>query len=241
MLIRGLRLAVTFLCVAGLAVAPAGAGDGSAAGRIGGAANETAGSWFVELASPPAVKGTSKATLKAERDAFKTNAAADGVKLTEHYSYDTLWNGLSVSVPPAQVAALGSIPGVKAVYPVETVSLPAYRSEGGGGADIELKNALGLTGANIAQNELGLDGSGVTIAIVDSGVDYTLPELGGCFGPSCKVRGGLDDDQSGLPAGAASWRAAPSLQSGRCRPRRGAGRRHVRCRARHARGRHRGG
>jgi minor extracellular serine protease Vpr len=192
LLTRGLRLAVTFLCVAGLAVAPAGAGAGPAAARIGGAANETPTSWFVELASPPTVKGTSKATLKAEHDAFKKNAAADGLTLTEHYSYDSLWNGLSVSVPQTQVAALGSIPGVKAVYPVETVSLPAYRSEGGGGANIELKNALGLTGANVAQDELGLDGSGVTIAIVDSGVDYTLPELGGCFGSSCKVRGGLD-------------------------------------------------
>src|SRR2546429_2011776 len=107
MLSRSLRLTVTFLCVAGLAVAPAGAGNGgSAAARIGGAANETASSWFVELASPPAVKGTSKAMLKAERDAFKASAAADGVKLTERYAYETLWNGLSVAVPPSQVAAL---------------------------------------------------------------------------------------------------------------------------------------
>jgi minor extracellular serine protease Vpr len=192
LLTRGLRLAVTFLCVAAVAVAPAGAGGGPASARIGGAANETASNWFVELASPPSVKGTSNATLKTEHDAFKKNATADGIKLTERYSYDTLWNGLSVSVPPAQVAALASVPGVKAVYPVESVSLPAYHSEGGGGANIDLKNALGLTGANVAQDELGLDGSGVTIAIVDSGVDYTLPELGGCFGPTCKVRGGLD-------------------------------------------------
>jgi minor extracellular serine protease Vpr len=192
LLSRGLRLAVTFLCVAAVAVAPAGAGGGPASARVGGAANETASNWFVELASAPSVKGTSKATLKAERDAFEKSAAADGIKLTERYTYDTLWNGLSVSLPPGQVAALGSVPGVKAVYPVETVSLPAYHSEGGGGANIELKNALGLTGANVAQNELGLDGSGVTIGIIDSGVDYTLPELGGCFGPVCKVRGGLD-------------------------------------------------
>ncbi|TML12022.1 MAG: peptidase S8 [Actinobacteria bacterium] len=178
--------------MAAVAVAPAGAGGGPAPARLGGAANETASSWFVELASPPAVKGTSKGALKAEHDAFKKNAAADGINLTERYSYDTLWNGLSVSVPVTQVAALRSVPGVKAVYPVESVSLPAYHSEDGGGANIELKNALGLTGANVAQEELGLDGTGVTIAIVDSGVDYTLPELGGCFGPGCKVRGGVD-------------------------------------------------
>jgi len=193
MLKTSLRLVLALLCIAGLTVAPALAGDGSTApGSAGGTRNETATSWFVELASPPAVKGTSKAKLKAERDAFKASAAAEGVKVTERYSYDSLWNGISVSVASSQVATLGSIPGVKAVYPVHTVSLPDFRSEGSGGADIDLKNAVGLTGADIAQNELGLDGSGVTIAIMDSGLDYTLPEFGGCFGPSCKVRGGFD-------------------------------------------------
>jgi len=189
---RTLRLAVTLLCITCLAVAPASAGDGSSnGGLIGGAANETATKWFVELASPPAVKGTSKAVLKAERDAFTANAAADGVKLTERYAYDALWNGVSVSIAPSQVASLRSVQGVKAVYPVGTLSLPDLVSEHGG-SNIDLKNAVGLTGADIAQNELGLDGSGVTIAIMDSGLDYTLPEFGGCFGPSCKVRGGFD-------------------------------------------------
>jgi minor extracellular serine protease Vpr len=193
MLKTSLRLVLALLCVAGLAVTPAVAGDGAAApGSIGGAANETPTSWFVELSSPPAVKGTSMAKLKAEHDAFTANAAADGVKVNQRYSYDSLWNGVSVSVAPSQVGALGSIPGVKAVYPVHTVSLPDFKSEGSSGDDLDLKNAVGLTGADIAHNELGLDGSGVTIAIMDSGLDYTLPEFGGCFGPSCKVRGGFD-------------------------------------------------
>src|SRR5438477_372576 len=192
MLKTSLRLVLASLCVAGLAVAPALAGDGAAApGSVGGSANETATNWFVELASPPAVKGTSQAKLKAEHDAFKVGAAAAGVKLTERYSYDSLWNGVSVAVAPSQVSTLESIPGVKAVYPVHTVSLPDWKSESGGSA-IDLKNAVGMTGADQAQNELGLDGSGVTIAIMDSGLDYTLPEFGSCFGPSCKVRGGYD-------------------------------------------------
>jgi minor extracellular serine protease Vpr len=193
MLKTSLRLVLGLLCLAGLAVTPALAGSGPGVpGAIGGAANETPTTWFVELASPPAADGTSKAKLKAEHDAFKANATADGVKYTERYSYDSLWNGISVSVAPSQLSALGSIPGVKAVYPVHTVSLPDFKSEGSGGANIDLKNAIGLTGADIAHNELGLTGAGVTIAIMDSGVDYTLPELGGCFGPSCKVRGGFD-------------------------------------------------
>jgi subtilisin family serine protease len=203
MLKMSLRLVLALLCVAGLAVTPALAGGGAnAPGSVGGSANETPTNWFVELASPPAVKGTSKAKLKAEHDDFTANAAADGVKVKERYSYDSLFNGVSVSVTPSQISALGSLPGVKAIYPVHTVSLPDFQSEGGGGANPDLKNAVPMTGADIAHTELGLDGSGVTIAIMDSGLDYTLPEFGGCFGPSCKVRGGLDlvgDDYNDTP------------------------------------------
>ena len=83
MLKTSLRLGLALLCVAGLAVSPALAGDGaSAPGFVGGSANETATSWFVELASPPAVTGTSKAKLKAEHDAFKASAAAEGLKIS---------------------------------------------------------------------------------------------------------------------------------------------------------------
>lgn len=35
-------------------------------------------------------------------------------------------------------------------------------------------------------------GTGVTIAVIDTGVDYLHPDLGGCFGSTCKVIGGYD-------------------------------------------------
>jgi subtilisin family serine protease len=37
-----------------------------------------------------------------------------------------------------------------------------------------------------------LTGSGVRIGILDTGVDYRHPDLGGCFGSDCKVAGGYD-------------------------------------------------
>jgi hypothetical protein len=38
----------------------------------------------------------------------------------------------------------------------------------------------------------GVTGKGFRVAIVDSGIDYTHPALGGCFGPGCLVEAGYD-------------------------------------------------
>ena len=35
-------------------------------------------------------------------------------------------------------------------------------------------------------------GHGIVVAIIDTGIDYTHPDLGGCFGPGCRVMGGYD-------------------------------------------------
>jgi subtilisin family serine protease len=38
----------------------------------------------------------------------------------------------------------------------------------------------------------GVTGKGIQVAIIDSGVDYTHPALGGCLGENCLVRIGYD-------------------------------------------------
>lgn len=48
-----------------------------------------------------------------------------------------------------------------------------------------------MTGVDKLHEE-GLIGTGVKVGIIDTGVDYTHPALGGCFGPGCKVGGGFD-------------------------------------------------
>jgi hypothetical protein len=184
---RGARL--LFGVAAALLVLGSSAG---AAAVPGGSANESFQAWFVQFKTPPASKGGSKAALAAERGAFFKNAADQGLAVKQRHVFDQLWNGVSVDIPAQQAGALATVPGVEAVYPVVAISLPP--TDSGATNDPDLRYATTMTGADVAQNELGLDGSGVTVAIMDSGLDYRLREFGACasIGPSCRVAGGHD-------------------------------------------------
>ncbi|KAL0092386.1 secreted subtilisin-like serine protease [Phycomyces blakesleeanus] len=48
-----------------------------------------------------------------------------------------------------------------------------------------------LTGVARVRSE-NISGKGIKIGILDTGVDYTHPALGGCFGPGCKIAYGYD-------------------------------------------------
>ncbi|MBC7290389.1 MAG: S8 family serine peptidase [Actinotalea sp.] len=144
--------------------------------------------WFVELASGPTADGTSPATVAAEHRAFRADAKKAGVVVTERGEFSTLFNGFSVEVEPHQVAALARLTGVKAVYPVETVALPETAPD----SLPDLATAVDMTGASVVHEELGYTGAGVLIGIIDSGVDYDHPDLGGGFGPGFKVERGYD-------------------------------------------------
>jgi subtilisin family serine protease len=69
------------------------------------------------------------------------------------------------------------------------VSVPATTTSS---LDPELYTALAMTGADAAQSELGYTGKGIKVAVMDTGIDYDHPDLGGCFGAGCRVTKGWD-------------------------------------------------
>jgi subtilisin family serine protease len=144
---------------------------------VSAAAAENGNLWFVELSGKPVADGANLAAVRNEKAAFRKAAAAAGVSFKERLSYDTLFNGFSVQVDPANRAALARVAGVKAMYPVELIQAPTPEQREAIRAD--LVTALAQTGADVAQNSLGLTGTGVKVGVVDTGIDIDHPAFGG--------------------------------------------------------------
>jgi subtilisin family serine protease len=176
-----------------------GAERGLPASSENGYHSEMPNLWFVELSSAPLAEAnpTNETKylnkLKLEKQDFRSEARRRGVYFTERYAYDRLWNGLSVQVDPAQLLDLAGMSGVAGLYPVFAAEIPesVLPVDLENGAEMDLFNAIRMTGADQVQEE-GITGAGVKVGVIDTGIDYTHPDLGGGFGPGFKVEGGYD-------------------------------------------------
>lgn len=109
-------------------------------------------------------------------------ARADPIR----YEYRQVLNGFAVTLSRDGQAALARDPDVLAIHPDRPVHAV-------------LDHSVPAVHAPEVWNQLGERGAGRTIAIVDTGIDWTHPDLGGCFGPGCKVRGGENFVGPGTP------------------------------------------
>ncbi|HYO44312.1 MAG TPA: S8 family serine peptidase [Candidatus Limnocylindrales bacterium] len=127
----------------------------------------------LELAAEPAlaVDGLSRTQQKTRAGAIKTSQQrldarikAAGGKITGRYQY--AYNGIRVRAKGTTLAALAALPGVVAIRPLKTYSL-------------DNASAVPYVGAPTAWQANGATGDGVTIAVIDSGIDYTHADFGG--------------------------------------------------------------
>jgi minor extracellular serine protease Vpr len=133
--------------------------------------------YFVELAGKPAADGNSLASVRAEKARFISAATAEGVRFTQRRSYETLFNGYAVQASPSMRARLANVAGVKAIWPIDRIEAPVFDPVSGSAPD--LATAIAMTGADVVQNSLGFNGSGIKVAVMDTGIDYDHADLGG--------------------------------------------------------------
>ncbi|CAG8950797.1 hypothetical protein HYFRA_00003013 [Hymenoscyphus fraxineus] len=168
-----------------------------------------------------------KRALDLHEDFHLMAKRLDGIdySIRETFLEDKIFVGLSLTLKAGDVQALKSLKNVANVWPIKTIPAPAavvrrapltrrYEKAVVTGTNYSLPHITGdldvnrpheMTGVNKAHGA-GIRGRGVKIAILDTGVDYRHPSLGGCFGSGCRISFGHDfvgdsyDPEMGIPA-----------------------------------------
>ncbi|MHA7862262.1 S8 family serine peptidase [Tessaracoccus sp. Y36] len=188
---RWWRTAMTSLVVAALALSPAVSradDEAPAPVNLGNLADyvtnpaadlgrtRPTGEWFVEFRSQPTASGGRQTQLQRNRSDFTAEARAASLPAEVGRIYTRLFNGVTVKADDAQARKLAGLRSVKSVHPVLAMRVPAAPPSAEGSAT---RPTLAMIGADRAQSELGATGRGVKVGIIDSGIDYAHPDLGG--------------------------------------------------------------
>ncbi|TQV99640.1 subtilisin [Cordyceps javanica] len=126
-----------------------------------------------------------------------------------HFDFEH-FKGASIQVNDSQVATNATYalyrsrsPAAKNVWPVYVYDRPILDATEVTPSGLNARDDTYSPHVMMQVDQLraqGFDGKGVKLAVIDSGVDYKHPALGGCFGPGCRVSFGYDlvgDDYNG--------------------------------------------
>ncbi|SMF64827.1 Serine protease, subtilisin family [Paenibacillus uliginis N3/975] len=147
---------------------------------------------IVQLSSEPAAVGKfaahmglrsmSAASMESaatrEQSSFEDQAKRLGIPIQVNYRYNTVLNGLEVTVPADRIPELAAIPGVKSVYENKTYySIPVQEAPVLSADQATYDNAP-LDQINVPEAwAKGLTGKGLKVGVIDTGVDYKHPDL----------------------------------------------------------------
>ncbi|KAI1874146.1 uncharacterized protein JN550_002725 [Neoarthrinium moseri] len=99
---------------------------------------------------------------------------------------------VSANKTQATLDEISALPEVSNIWPVPIMSLPFVPAASDNDSSTTQKWDIHKMTNVDRLHDLGLFGAGVVVGIVDTGVDYTHPALGGGFGPGFKIEGGYD-------------------------------------------------
>ncbi|MFC8127459.1 S8 family serine peptidase [Streptomyces sp. NPDC057302] len=142
-------------------------------------------------AAPGTARSAKAADVAAERkdvsgkqDDFLAAAKDAGVGAKSVRKHNLLLNAVSMTIDARESAALAKLPGVRSVTPAGI-----FRAQ-----DVDANEVVGNPDVWEREDANGakVTGKGVTVAVIDTGVDYTHPDLGGGLGEGHKVVGGHD-------------------------------------------------
>ncbi|MGO4956742.1 S8 family serine peptidase [Luteococcus sp. Sow4_B9] len=163
--------------------------------------------WLVQVEGVVTAQGGNAGKAQDAQKQVAAAAKRAGVKMKQNRSYTRTFNGMAVTMDTAQAEKLARVPGVKGIYPVIQVDRPVTP---GTKTSPSMATAVNLTGAAIVRDDLGHDGEGIKVGVIDSGIDIDHPDFGGngtngsTTFPTARVQYGYDfvgDDYNEEKAG----------------------------------------
>ncbi|WP_311081144.1 S8 family serine peptidase [Paenibacillus polymyxa] len=119
-----------------------------------------------------------ESAIATEQTTFVDQAADHGISLQVNYQYNTVLNGLEVTVPANKIPELAKLPGVKSIHENKTYySIPVQDPPTLTANEATYDNApLDQIGVPEAWAK-GLHGEGIKVGVIDTGIDYEHPDL----------------------------------------------------------------
>ncbi|MFZ2413682.1 MAG: S8 family serine peptidase, partial [Candidatus Cryosericum sp.] len=126
-----------------------------------------------------------EAAISQEQDAFLSSLTARGIEYSVKQRLSVTFNGLALSVAGSDLVAVAGTIHVSFIYESRQAQVLDDDTNAAMGVNQALWNSTSASGRK-------LDGTGTTIGIIDTGIDYMHPDLGGARFPNAKVVGGYD-------------------------------------------------
>lgn len=117
--------------------------------------------------------------VKTEQETFK-KSATKRLNVDIDREYSEVFNGFSLEIAADQVEDLLNIPGVKAIYPNNTVYALEEPSSGATSAP---EGSVPFIGSEAFWSQ-GVKGAGIKVGVIDTGIAYDHPDLAGAVDPN---------------------------------------------------------
>ncbi|KAI9593516.1 peptidase S8/S53 domain-containing protein [Syncephalis fuscata] len=113
-----------------------------------------------------------------QQAAFRDSLTKLSINFRVRYALTATMNAISIDTDNKNLKVIEDVPGVKRIWPINQVAGPVVQRQ-------QLKEDNPLPYSHGLRKR-------VKVGVIDSGIDYMHPALGGCFGPSCRVAYGRD-------------------------------------------------
>ncbi|GLI10617.1 hypothetical protein YDYSG_66510 [Paenibacillus tyrfis] len=136
------------------------------------------GKYAVELGQQQLSAESLESAVNSEQSSMISLAKSEGIDLKVNYQYNTVLNGMEITLPANKIPELAAIPGVKSIHENRTyyalpVEAPQPVDAVTGSYDVAPIKQIGAQDAWAK----GLTGKGLKVGVIDSGVDYLHPDL----------------------------------------------------------------